>query len=337
MQPIEPLLVGPLEAPPSSAVGVPRRFGLAAVMLMMTLAAVILAILRSLDANPWVFVVVAVMFVGVAAAQVLLFGGKKPREASLLAGAVLFPLSLLGAIAFASGRGNPIPADADVCFGMACAVPAGIVLGYGAGVLTAGVFLILSRWERRGDPPRRLAVRLEPFTADDAETAAAWLAAPALVDYWSGGLFSHPVDREQWERHLEPARREPPALYAFKAVETDTGRMIGYVELAEVDRPAKSALLRLPLVAPGHPDRDHLSLALLRAVLREAFVVIDLHRVSAAVCEYDTPSLACFRRAGFVKEGMLRSAMRVQGRFASQVLLGMLAFEWRWRVSQQRL
>src|SRR5574340_1648210 len=141
------------------AIGVPRRFAVGTAMLIMTMYGVLFATLRTLGAQPRVCAVVALLFTGVGAAQMLLFRGRRPREASYVAGAVLCPLLYVGAIQAALVlemrrvliEGPPL---GEVYAAMGGLAMAGIPIGYVAGCLTAGVFLVLDRIDRRWHGPR---------------------------------------------------------------------------------------------------------------------------------------------------------------------------------------
>ncbi|HID76625.1 MAG TPA: hypothetical protein EYP56_11585 [Planctomycetaceae bacterium] len=132
------------------AVGVPRRFGTGILLLLVTMYAILFAVLELLGAPPWVFLSVAVFFTGVGMAQMLLFGGGYPRAASVWAGAILLPVELVAGLIYAAAAAN-VPPD-DLCFSLSCVVPFSIPLGAGfgylAGGLTAGAFVLLQRYEQ---------------------------------------------------------------------------------------------------------------------------------------------------------------------------------------------
>ncbi len=138
----------------SPAVGVPRRFGMAVLMLLMTMYAVLFATMTLLDANPPIFIVVAILFTGVGLGQMLLFEGKYPRAASVWVGGCLFPLEILGALLIVvffvpAVRGDVVPWLLILLI-LSPALGAGF--GYLAGGLTAGVFLLIERYrEYRGN------------------------------------------------------------------------------------------------------------------------------------------------------------------------------------------
>jgi RimJ/RimL family protein N-acetyltransferase len=55
---------------------------------------------------------------------------------------------------------------------------------------------------------------------------------------------------------------------------------------------------------------------------------LGLHRLQAETLAGNTAMIATATRAGFVQEGSLRSSAWVNGQFADEVVLGLLASEW---------
>jgi hypothetical protein len=144
--------------PPPQA-GVPRRFSVGELMLVVSFFAVLFAVMRSLDFHPAVFAVVGLFFVVVAVGQAVLFGGKDPRRASVRVGAVLAAIAivLLSLFPFAMRLLGRFPSFIELLVwfvtftaALAAGVPLGGLAGYLAGALLAGVFLIL----RMVRPPR---------------------------------------------------------------------------------------------------------------------------------------------------------------------------------------
>ena len=128
------------------AAGVPHRFGMGILLLMTTMFAVLFAALQLLGARTAVFIVVAVMFTGVGLGQMLLYGGRYPRAASIWVGAALFPIEVIGLwIHFGS------PAEGFAAL-LIVSPLLGAGFGYLAGGLTAGVFFLLEKyvaWAKR--------------------------------------------------------------------------------------------------------------------------------------------------------------------------------------------
>jgi len=66
-----------------------------------------------------------------------------------------------------------------------------------------------------------------------------------------------------------------------------------------------------------------------RLVLRHAFDRLGLHRVDLIVLEYNHRAIACYRRCGFVQEGVLRDTALVAGEWHSDVIMSILEDDYR--------
>ncbi|MCR4411775.1 MAG: Clp protease N-terminal domain-containing protein [Thermoguttaceae bacterium] len=153
------------------AAGVPRRFGLGTLLLITTMFAVLYASLQLLGAHPVVFVMVVVLFAGVGLGQMLLFGGKYPRAASIWVGLVLFPIEVAVAMLYVASQslyGGPDPNE--VCALAVLAVPFGAGFGYLAGGLTAGVFLLLDKYAER-------RAKEKPASVEESQDGDPWQSA----------------------------------------------------------------------------------------------------------------------------------------------------------------
>ena len=78
--------------------------------------------------------------------QAMLFGGRKPRTASITVGAVLSSMIMVGMMLWSNPRGMP---GSMLPFILVYGAIAGIVYGYLAGVLVGGVFLVADLFRRR--------------------------------------------------------------------------------------------------------------------------------------------------------------------------------------------
>ena len=143
--------VGDIDRP---AVGVPRRFGVFIMMLMVTLYAVLFSILKLLRASNVVFVLLALLFTGIGIGQAVLFGGRYPRSASIWIGSILVPIEVC---VFATIKNDflyvgPSHGAGTVIYLLAIflvSIPLGAIFGYLFGTLTAGGFYLVDRYEKR--------------------------------------------------------------------------------------------------------------------------------------------------------------------------------------------
>jgi len=134
--------------PPPELAQVPRRFGVGALMLLSVTFALLFGTMRSLDVPPVWFIGVGVLLTAVVLGQIVLFGGTRPRDASMLAGAVVLPVEVAAYMIFSAYfAGGESPRAAVFVFQFIAVAmilcPLGAVAGYVAGVVAAGGFLVV--------------------------------------------------------------------------------------------------------------------------------------------------------------------------------------------------
>ena len=112
-------------------------------------------------------------------------------------------------------------------------------------------------------------------------------------------------------------------LACFSAVELVSGELAGEALLWAIDLHNRSAHLGLSL-RPAFRGRG-LGTDVVLALCQYGFAVRGLHRLQAETLASNTAMIRAASRAGFVREGMLRGAAWVDGEFADEVILGLLA------------
>jgi RimJ/RimL family protein N-acetyltransferase len=165
-------------------------------------------------------------------------------------------------------------------------------------------------------------VELRAFTTSDIPRLLSWIDGPEMLTLWSGRGFSWPLDEGQLVEHA--ARISP--VQRIWAVEANGGKVVGHVEFGvQVDRVGR---LGRVLVAPAARGRG-LGAATVRAALRVAFDELGMHRVGLGVFTHNTAAIRLYERLGFVREGVLREVVCVNGAWWSSIEMGMLEDEWR--------
>jgi hypothetical protein len=133
----------------------PRRFDLATIFVVTSAYALLLGGFSAMDASPIVSFVIGGFVVAVGIGQAVLFGGEKPRAASVLVGIVMHAIFWIG---FWIYYPRVYPSEA-ILFVVGFIVVGGAILGYCSGALVGGVFLVAdkirSRFGRsaRPEPP----------------------------------------------------------------------------------------------------------------------------------------------------------------------------------------
>lgn len=133
---------------------VPQRFGMSAILGIMTALALLFGGLRLLDAHPVVYLFFGMQALAICVVQ--MFHGRSPRFASSVAGAIILPVFVMFAVGFS--RFGP-PVLAVLCMMVVC-VPLGAFQGYLTGTCAAGIFLVMDALEPylQGQRPASSAV-----------------------------------------------------------------------------------------------------------------------------------------------------------------------------------
>lgn len=119
--------------------GAPRVFDLYTLMGITLAFALLFAFMKALGAAPEIFVSITCFVTLVAIGQMLLYGGNSPRLASLISGPIALLIVNVG-LAFYYRNG---------AIEILCLLPMGIPLGYLAGGMVAGVFLVADELRKK--------------------------------------------------------------------------------------------------------------------------------------------------------------------------------------------
>lgn len=126
--------------PREKVYSVPKRFGLAALLALMTALACLFGALRLVDTPPVVYLFLGTQVMMICVAQ--MFYNAEPRRASMIAGAILMPIFSAGTAAFLEGN--------DQAFAFFWVIPGilfGAFAGYLIGTCVAGIFLLMDKLE----------------------------------------------------------------------------------------------------------------------------------------------------------------------------------------------
>ncbi|MER7182666.1 GNAT family protein [Streptomyces hyaluromycini] len=113
----------------------------------------------------------------------------------------------------------------------------------------------------------------------------------------------------------------------FSVVELAGGTLVGSAVLWGIDNHNRGAHLGLSLL-PASRGKGY-GTDVVAVLCHYGFVVRGLRRLQIETLSDNTAMLRAAERNGFVREGVLRSSAWVMGEFLDEVLLGLLAREWR--------
>lgn len=108
------------------------------------------------------------------------------------------------------------------------------------------------------------------------------------------------------------------------------GRFIGEIRLDDLRSRERRATLAVGIFDPKRLG-EGLGTAAVRLVLDHAFEALGLHRVGLRVLAYNTRAIRCYQKCGFVIEGGERQAALIDGVWHDDLIMGILAPEYRAR------
>jgi RimJ/RimL family protein N-acetyltransferase len=173
-------------------------------------------------------------------------------------------------------------------------------------------------------------VTLRALREDDFE-AWYWLTNSDLeVSLMGQGRWS-PRSAETARKIWSNITTSSPDELVYFAVEAQD-QLIGTIGIKDIDRRSQHGWLAIILDAArlgqGY-GRDAIG-----ALLRWAFEIHNLRRISLETWATNERALRCYRAVGFVEEGRMRELMWVEGGYVDVVQMGILRREWRERAGR---
>ena len=170
-------------------------------------------------------------------------------------------------------------------------------------------------------------VNLRALERADAAVLHRWLNDPATMRGW--GLSAPAISLGEVQRQVEGWLAEEAALGrpVGLVVETLEGEAVGLVVLRPDRAEARSVELSLLIGEPGRWGRG-LGTDALRTALEACFEGWNLHRVWLRAEVSNVRAHRLYARCGFVREGTLRQAAFLDGRYEDVLVFGLLAEEW---------
>lgn len=163
----------------------------------------------------------------------------------------------------------------------------------------------------------------------DAEIEARWTNDPEylrLVSVRPAAPRSAAQVRKRYER-IEKEQDEGKDQYYFTLRMRSDDRLIGYARLFWIEWSNGCGRVELGIGSPADRRQGYGSDAL-SLLLRYAFHELNLHRLTAAVPEYNPGAVRLFEKAGFQQEVRRRQALNRDGRRWDLLHYGLLRSEW---------
>lgn len=171
-------------------------------------------------------------------------------------------------------------------------------------------------------------VELNFFEQSDFKQLIDWIESPQFLLQWGGPAFDFPLTINQLEKYIENANSDNSDTLIYKVIEKETKNVIGHISLGRIDRKNKSARVGKVLVGDKNVRGKGIGQQMIKKILNIAFDELHLHRVNLGVYDFNVPAIACYEKAGFIKEGLLRDSAKNGDEYWSSWEMSILENEW---------
>lgn len=170
--------------------------------------------------------------------------------------------------------------------------------------------------------PAGKLVELSALTDADSDTLLGWINQRDLVLLSSA---FRPVD-EAHHREWFNSIRNRPDVVIFGIRELDGGRLVGSCQLLGISPTHRKAELQIRIGEADARGRGYGREAV-ELLVDFAFKDLNLNRVELTVLAGNEPAIKTYLAAGFVREGTLRQAAYIDGRYVDVICMSVLRDE----------
>ena len=172
---------------------------------------------------------------------------------------------------------------------------------------------------------QRISLRM-PVSGDYREWAALRAESRRFLEPWEPRWSSDELDWPAWRQRLSRYREDQAqgSAAAFFIHENATGRLVGGITIGNIRYGVAQTGQIGYWIGERYAGKGFMHEAL-RLVVRHAFETLRLHRIEAACIPDNERSIRVLEKAGFRREGLLRSYLRINGIWHDHYLYALIA------------
>ena len=169
-------------------------------------------------------------------------------------------------------------------------------------------------------------VRLRAMERSDLPLFVSWFADPDVREFLTTrSLYSMSFEEGWYENMLKVPIENHPMM--IDILVDNQWLPVGDIALPEINWINRQAEVGVMIGEKAYWNRGFGTQAM-RLMLHYAFDTINLNRVYLEVYEPNIRGIHCYEKAGFIKEGCLREAQYLNGKYVNVWMMGILKSEW---------
>ena len=173
----------------------------------------------------------------------------------------------------------------------------------------------------------KVTLRL-PHPSDYHEWAALRRESRSFLEPWEPRWASDELERPAWRHRVRRYREEYAAgsAIAFLIFENERGRLTGGITMGNIRHGVSQSAQIGDWMGERYAGKGYMQDAI-DAVITYAFETMRLHRIEAACIPDNARSIRVLEKAGFTREGLLRSYLRINGVWQDHLIYSLIADE----------
>jgi RimJ/RimL family protein N-acetyltransferase len=172
-------------------------------------------------------------------------------------------------------------------------------------------------------------IELQNFCREDCPRLIEWVPAARFLLQWAGPNYSWPLDVEQLHATLERTCGHRPPHYMFKAVDSQTGKTVGHIELVHVDYDKRTGHIGRVLVGPWERRGQGCGKQILSELIAFAFGELELQKLTLCVFDFNQAGIGCYTSIGFRKTEFKKNAQQFGDEYWNTVLMQLDQSDWK--------
>ncbi|MFW9828083.1 MAG: GNAT family N-acetyltransferase [Candidatus Thorarchaeota archaeon] len=172
-------------------------------------------------------------------------------------------------------------------------------------------------------------VQLVPIKREHIEYFLKWFNDPEITQYL---LRYRPMTRmaeEEWIENLK--NRDNNINFAISILSEDTKeKIIGNCGIHEIDWKNRFGALGIMIGEKEYQNKGYGTEAV-ELLVEYGFNTVNLNRIELYTHDFNIRALKSYKKVGFIEEGRKRKSNWINGKYNDEILMGLLAEEWRER------
>lgn len=175
-------------------------------------------------------------------------------------------------------------------------------------------------------------VKLESLEKQDLGKIVEWNSdkSAEFLLQWAGPMYIYPLTIKQVEDYFyNEVKKDDSNIFAYKIRLNDSDKIIGTIELREVDKENKIGMVCRFLIGEEDFRNKGIGAHALKEILEIGFNDLKFEKIALRVFDFNHSAIKCYEKAGFVKEKFLEKARKTANAYWNLYEMSISKDEWK--------